>query len=189
MALQMVLCEICPQKAVGAEMAKALGLERAHLTDRCHFRVASVLVGHELGKGDPDIARGKGAPADRVERMGQELGERRLAVGAGDGGYPTTPEQGGKVDFGHADARRLARHPQPGMVQGKPWGIDRKAVALGRLRRELGAGLVIDDGRGANLTKESDRPFSAYGAAKHGGGPRQALAQEIGKRTVHANGS
>ena len=47
----------------------------------------------------PDVAGGVGIAANATERVSKELGERRLAVGAGDRDQASTPEQRREIKF------------------------------------------------------------------------------------------
>ena len=184
MPFEVILGNVGPQGGVGLQMPQRLGLERA---DLAHRRQIGAAVGCQRHPGErpADVAGHHRGFADGGQRMDEELGQRRLAIGAGDRDQAARPEAAREIQFAHpGDPGRLRRR-DPRVVGGKTRRDHREGVPGGIFRSELTAALVVDDSRHAELPEQRQHALATHPTAEDGDGLAEAHLEELGDGERH----
>src|SRR5207302_3271234 len=96
--LKMVFGKVGPERRVGAEMAERFGLERTHLANRAGLFGATAFFGDEPRERVADVAGRVRVVLQRAQRVLQKLGQRGLAVRAGDRDDAAAPAERREVE-------------------------------------------------------------------------------------------
>ena len=179
--VEVVLVEVGPEHRLGREVAEVLRLEGTDLDDREEGTVGDGAMQRRERKAD--VAAGDGVEAGALERERKELGDGRLAVGAGDGHGRARPEQRAEIELGEAMQARAAGGEQPRVRLREARAVDEQVVTRGLLGSEHAVlpALVVDD-RGETARGERVGDGTAADAfAEDGGGPGKPAAEGLGE--------
>src|SRR5205807_1658344 len=131
--------KVGPERRVGAEMAERFGLERTHLANRAGLFGATAFFGDEPRERVADVAGRVRVVLQRAQRVLQKLGQRGLAVRAGDRDDAAAPAERREVEFAETFCAGGARALEPRVLRRKTRREDDERMGARRDGRELRA--------------------------------------------------
>ena len=179
--VEMVFVEIGPEHRFGREMTEVLRLEGTDLDDGKEGTVGDGPV--QRGERQAHVAAGDGVEAGALERERQELGDGRLAVGAGHSHGRPRPEQRPEVEFGETMQAGATGGEEPRVGLREARAVDEQVMTCGLLgsERPILPALVVDDRSETARGQRFGDGTAAHALAEDGGGPGEPAAERLGE--------